>query len=233
MVAAQLKNDTSCPVELENVTYRTADNQFRLKVDFFRLEQGEKVALTGPSGSGKTTLLSLISGCKTATSGAINVLGSDQLASSEKQRETLRIQKIGIVFQDFRLIDYLTVRENISLANYLSRLMSQTELRERVEVIADQLQLKSLLDRYPHQLSQGESQRVALGRAIFQRPKLILADEPTGNLDPATAARSLEILFRAVEQSNASLLMVTHDHGILSRFDRHIDITRLNREQTG
>ncbi len=230
MLATQLKNsETSArQVQIEDVIYQTADKQFQLKINSFELFQGENVAITGPSGSGKTTLLSLISGYKTAISGTIQVLGSDLRTSSEKQRETHRIDKMGIIFQDFRLIDYLTVRENIALASFLSRSTSHVNLRERVDSIADQLQLKSLLHRYPNQLSQGERQRVAIGRAIFQQPKLILADEPTGNLDPATAAQSLDLLFQAVEQSSATLVMVTHDHSLLSRFSRQIEMTQLS-----
>jgi len=231
MAATQLKKSetSSRQVHLEEVTYQTSDNQFQLKINSFELFQGEKVAITGPSGSGKTTLLSLISGYKTAISGTIKVLGCDQRTSSEKERETRRIQEMGIIFQDFRLIDYLTVRENIALANFLSQSTSQVNLRERINSIAEQLQLKSLLHRYPDQLSQGERQRVAIGRAIFQQPKLILADEPTGNLDPATAAKSIEILFQAVEQSGATLVMVTHDHSLLTRFSRHVDMAQLSK----
>lgn len=230
MAATQLKKSetSSRQVHLEEVTYQTSDNQFQLKINSFELFQGEKVAITGPSGSGKTTLLSLISGYKTAISGTIQVLGCDQRRSSEKQREAHRIQKMGIIFQDFRLIDYLTVRENIALASFLSQSTSQVNLRERLDSIADQLQLQSLLHRYPDQLSQGERQRVAIGRAIFQQPKLILADEPTGNLDPATAAQSLDLLFQAVEQSAATLVMVTHDHSLLARFSRQVDMAQLS-----
>ncbi len=230
MAATQLKTSeaSSLQVHLEDVTYQTSDNQFQLKINSFELFQGEKVAVTGPSGSGKTTLLSLISGYKTVISGTIQVLGDDLRRSSEKEREARRIQKMGIIFQDFRLIDYLTVRENIALASFLSQSTSQVNLRERIDSIADQLQLKSLLHRYPDQLSQGERQRVAIGRAIFQQPKLILADEPTGNLDPVTAAQSLDLLFQAVEQSNATLVMVTHDHSLLSRFSRRVEMAQLS-----
>ncbi len=222
------KQTSSHQVRMENVSFQTADRQFQLKIDSFQLVRGEKVVITGPSGSGKTTLLSLISGYKTASSGVVEVFGHDQCRSSDQERESRRLQKMGIIFQDFRLVDYLTVQENIALVSYLSRSISRLDLRNRVASIAGQLQLESLLQRYPDQLSQGERQRVAIGRAIYQQPELILADEPTGNLDPATAAMSLDLLFQVVEQNRATLVMVTHDYSLLSRFGRQVDMARLN-----
>ncbi len=230
MANRNLKNAASSlhQIHLENVIYQTSDGQFQLNINSFDVFQGERIAVTGPSGSGKTTLLSLISGYKSAISGTIEVLGSDQRTCSEKEREARRIEQIGVVFQDFRLIEYLSVRDNISLASFLSRSDTDLNIRDRIESIADQLQLKSLLHRYPNQLSQGERQRTAIGRAIFQQPKLILADEPTGNLDPVTAAKTLDFLFNAIELSSATLVMVTHDHSLLSRFTRQLDMTQLN-----
>ncbi|MBL4884456.1 MAG: ATP-binding cassette domain-containing protein [Planctomycetaceae bacterium] len=228
---AQNRNGAECLIHFEDVTYRTSDGQFELVVDDLKIVQGEKVAITGPSGSGKTTLLSLISGYKTSKQGIQKVLEHQLCSMNEGEREDLRLQQIGIVFQDFRLIEYLTVRDNISLSVFLSPRITPENIRDRVETIASQLQLQSLLDRYPNQLSQGERQRTAIGRAIFQKPRLILADEPTGNLDPQTASLTLDFLFQAIELSDATLVMVTHDHSLLSRFTRHIDMSDLRKDK--
>ena len=214
-------------IHFEDVFYQTSDRQFELSINSFDVSEGEKVAITGASGSGKTTLLSLISGYKEAKRGTLNVLGTKLHQTEHQDHEQLRLQHMGIIFQDFRLINYLTIRDNISLTTFLSPVDVNLNVHERVDDIANQLQLRSLLNRFPHQLSQGERQRTAIGRAIFQKPKLILADEPTGNLDPQTAQRTLDFLFQVIESTQATLVMITHDHSVLPRYTNHMSMTDL------
>lgn len=225
-VSGQENKNAICPlIHCEDVVYRSADHQFELLLNAFDVSQGEKVAVTGASGSGKTTLLSLISGYKAAQHGTIEVLGNKLESLSKKERQALRLHQIGIVFQEFRLIEYLTVRDNIALAAFFSQRVD--DAGDRVDVISKQLNLHPLLHRYPAQLSQGERQRTAIGRAIFQKPDLLLADEPTGNLDSQTASQVLDYLFQAIDLTGTTLVMVTHDHSLLSRFTRQIDMAGL------
>ncbi|MCA8982122.1 MAG: ATP-binding cassette domain-containing protein [Planctomycetaceae bacterium] len=213
-------------VDLREVYYRVASSGFELRIEQFQIPFREKVALTGPSGTGKTTLLGLISGRITPLEGRIGIAGQSLGEMSQPERERFRLRHIGIVFQEFRLIDYLNVAENIALKSRLPG-SSFVQVQEQVEEIAERLRLTHLLRRHPRQLSQGERQRAAIGRAIFGQPELILADEPTGNLDANTAAQSLDFLFQAVESAGSTLLLVTHDTSLLPRFDRHIELHAL------
>ncbi len=224
-------------ISLQGVYYCVPNSVFELTIPDFTVAHQEKVVLTGPSGSGKTTLLSLISARLTPTRGNIHVAGLALQGLSATEREQFRLKQIGIVFQEFRLLDYLTVQDNLSLKYRLpgqSRLLGSglRDMQEEVKRIAERLRLSPLLKRYPHQLSQGERQRVAIGRAIYGSPALILADEPTGNLDPRTANESLEFLFQVIEETEATLLLVTHDHSILPRFHRHVELQQLLQTTT-
>ena len=211
-------------INLKNLNFEYAHTGFRLAVDSLEIAQGEKVAVVGPSGSGKTTLLNLISGILLPKSGTVSVEEVEVSSMSDAQRRDFRIANVGFVFQQFELISYLNVAENIRL-NYLinNSLTANTETNDRVKELAEAVGISDKLRRPVHQLSQGEQQRVAICRALLTNPKLILADEPTGNLDPDNKLRILDVLFEQVDRGGQTLLVVTHDMAIVDRFDRQID----------
>lgn len=202
-------------------------DSFQLSLPEFSLAVGERVALIGPSGCGKTTFLHLVAGILTPSAGSIEVLGERVDRMGEAARRAFRLQRLGLVFQEFELIDYLTARENLMLPwRLLGRRAPLARAEERVQELADRLGLTQLLDRRPARLSQGERQRVALGRALAVQPGLVLGDEPTGNLDPENARRSLDLLAEQAALDGAPLLVVTHDHSLLDRFDRVVELPR-------
>lgn len=209
---------------LQAVEFGYGDAGFRLRIPELTLAAGSRTAFVGPSGSGKTTLLRLLAGIATPQSGTIQIGKHALHTLAEADRRAFRIQQIGFVFQDFRLIDYLDVRENLRLPYRLNdALKLDSEVDARLEALAETLQLTDKLNAAIDTLSQGERQRVAIGRALLPRPGLILADEPTGNLDPPNKTRILDLLFEQAKASKATLVMVTHDHALLDRFEQVID----------
>ena len=198
---------------------------FTLQVDEFDLAPGESLACIGPSGCGKTTLIRLLTGQLVPDAGEVNLDGAPLSTLSEEARRARRLREIGLVFQDFALLDYLDARENVLLPYRLSaELALDSAAKERAEELARSTGVADLLGRKPAHLSQGERQRLALCRALVTEPKLVVADEPTGNLDPNTAAVAVDLLFAEVAARGASLLVVTHDHELLPRFDRVLDL---------
>ena len=209
---------------LQAVEFGYGDAGFRLNIPQLTLAAGSRTAFVGPSGSGKTTLLRLLAGIATPQSGTIQIGKHALHTLAEADRRAFRIQQIGFVFQDFRLIDYLDVRENLRLPYRLNDALTlDFEVDARLEALAETLQLTDKLSAGIDTLSQGERQRVAIGRALLPQPGLILADEPTGNLDPTNKTRILDLLFEQAEASGATLVMVTHDHALLDRFEQVID----------
>ncbi len=174
------------------------------------INEGEFVALMGPSGSGKTTLLHLIAAMDSPTTGEIRVLGDDLRALSDSEMARWRNVNIGFVFQQFNLIPVLTAFENVELPLKLTHLNKQ-ERRDHAVTALNLVGLGDRLDHYPRQLSGGQEQRVAIARAIVTDPKLILADEPTGNLDATSAEEVLDILARLNQEYKKTIVMVTHD----------------------
>ena len=211
-------------ITLDHLDFEYAQTGFRLFVESLEIAKGEKVAVVGPSGSGKTTLLNLISGILQPHSGIVTVDEVNVSSLSDAERRDFRIANVGFVFQQFELISYLNVAENIRLAYLInSSLVASSETSDRVQQLAEAVGIQDKLRRPVHQLSQGEQQRVAICRALLANPKLILADEPTGNLDPENKLRILDVLFDQVERGGQTLLAVTHDMAIVDRFDRKID----------
>ena len=209
---------------LQAVEFGYGDAGFRLNIPQLTLAAGSRTAFVGPSGSGKTPLLRLLAGIATPQSGTIQIGKHALHTLAEADRRAFRIQQIGFVFQDFRLIDYLDVRENLRLPYRLNDALTlDFEVDARLEALAETLQLTDKLSAGIDTLSQGERQRVAIGRALLPQPGLILADEPTGNLDPTNKTRILDLLFEQAEASGATLVMVTHDHALLDRFEQVID----------
>ena len=211
-------------ININNLEFRYDEGDFRLTIPQLTVLQADKTAVIGPSGSGKTTLLNLVAGIILPKNGTVNV---DTLAISElndSERRDFRIKNIGFVFQDFELLDYLNVLDNILHPYRITGALTlSNDVRARAVQLAEDMGIVDKLKRHPSDLSQGEKQRAAICRSLLPSPKVVLADEATGNLDPANKTRILDLLFRSVEEHAATLLAVTHDHELLSRFDRVID----------
>ena len=175
----------------------------------FEVDKGEFVAIMGASGSGKTTLLNVISTIDRVTSGHIYVGGEDITKLKGNQLNKFRREELGFIFQDFNLLDTLTAYENIALALFIQNVPA-SEIDKKIKKVAEELDINSVLKKYPYQMSGGQKQRVASARAIITDPKLILADEPTGALDSKSAKMLLE-KFNYLDELGATILMVTHD----------------------
>lgn len=176
----------------------------------FQIKEGEFIGIMGPSGAGKTTLLNIISTIDTPSSGTVLVDGKNIVGMKEERLSAFRRSKLGFIFQDFNLLDSLTLKENIVLPLALSN-VKVSEIEKRVNEIATTLGIKEILNKYPYQVSGGQKQRAASARAIINKPSLILADEPTGALDSKSATELLQCLTDLNENNNASIMMVTHD----------------------
>ncbi len=219
-------------IRLDALTFSYGEADFRLTIPAFTVAVGEKVAIIGPSGSGKTTLLHLLAGILTPEAGTIMVNDIPVTRLSEAQRRDFRISTIGLVFQDFELLDYLSVLENILLPYRITRALKlDRAVRSRALLLAKEIGIGDKLRRRIHDLSQGEKQRVAICRALVPNPTLILADEATGNLDPVNTTHILDMLSHSVEAHGTTLLAVTHDHNVLSCFDRVVDFQGFRRQQ--
>lgn len=220
-------------IEINEVEFEYPGSDFRLSVDEVRIRRGEKVAVVGPSGSGKTTLLNLVCGISVPRSGAVSVLEQNVSSMSDAERRRFRVKNIGSIFQQFELVDYLNVNDNILLPFFVnSTLNLDRGVRQLAEQLAERVGIADKLKRRVTRLSQGEQQRVAICRALLTKPDLILADEPTGNLDPANKQRIIELLFQQCQENDLTLVTVTHDAGILDGFDRTIDFEQF-RSVTG
>ena len=184
------------------------------------IPKGQFAAIMGPSGSGKSTLLGLLAGLDSPTSGQVLLDGEDITRLSEDQMAMLRGRKIGFVFQSYQLIPTLTAEENVLLPMELAG--SASGGRERARELLDRVGLKGRFDHYPVQLSGGEQQRVALARAFALRPPILLADEPTGNLDSATGKVVLDLLLALNREQGATLVLVTHEQTLAECADRRI-----------
>jgi putative ABC transport system ATP-binding protein len=203
---------------------------FRLEVDQFSVQPGEKVALLGPSGTGKTTLLNLLAGILVPKAGSLEINGLDIARQRPEDRQDFRAVKLGLMFQEFGLLEYLNVLENIFLPYRISPVLQlDGGVLERARMLAQEVGLTDKLSRYPKHLSQGERQRIEVCRSLITQPAAILADEPTGNLDPRNRDRVVDLLFGYTAESGAALLVVTHDHELAQRFDRAVDMQELAR----
>ncbi len=203
--------------------YRSGDNRLTVLRDVnFAIPQGAFVAIVGPSGSGKTTLLGLLAGLDTPSTGQVILDDSDMTAMDEDQRARLRGQKVGFVFQSFQLIATLTALENVQVP---LELRGESGAGERAKELLARVGLADRLDHFPTQLSGGEQQRVAIARAFANAPRILFADEPTGNLDSDTGARIVELLEALNRESRTTIILVTHDHGLAARAERIIRLS--------
>ena len=210
-------------ISINQLTFTYGDGTFRLRIPKLTLESGRSAVIVGPSGSGKTTLLNLIAGILPGSGGEIRVGSTDVHRLNDNERRLFRLKHVGQVFQDFQLIDYLNVLDNILLPCRIHPAVIITRtLRERARMLLRSVHMASFERRSVTRLSQGERQRVAICRALLLSPEIVLADEPTGNLDPVNAERIVRLLRTETSRSGATLIMVTHDHSLLPQFDQVI-----------
>lgn len=197
-----------------------------VNLESFTLAAGAQAALRGESGSGKTTLLNLIAGIVAADSGTVRIGGAEMTTLPEAGRDRLRAEKIGYIFQTFNLLQGHTALENVLLGmGFGPRGADRSQARQLLERVG----LAHRLDHFPRQLSTGQQQRVAVARALANRPALVLADEPTGNLDRRHAAEALTLIREVCRESGAALLLVSHDEAALAQFGQVGDFAALNR----
>lgn len=190
----------------------------------FVIREGEFTAIAGPSGSGKTTLLNLIGCIDTASEGVVSVRGHNTAALSDRRLTRLRLDTIGFIFQNFNLINVLTVVQNVEFPLLLAGGLSSSERQERVNTLLAKVGLAQFAKHRPNELSGGQRQRVAIARALVTRPKLVLADEPTANLDSATGTQIIDLMHELNRNEKTTFLFSTHDHRIMDRAERLIQV---------
>ena len=211
-------------IRLSDLAFRYPEGEFELRIPELAVKRGECVGVMGPSGSGKTTLLHLIAGIVLPERGTVHTCETEVSGLDDASRRDFRIRNLGLVFQEFELLEYLSVLDNVLLPYRISEsLRLDGRVRERAIQLAERVGIADKLDRLATRLSQGEKQRVAVCRALIAEPQLLLADEPTGNLDPTNKGRVLDILMDYARERGATLVTVTHDHDLLPRFERVID----------
>ena len=220
-------------INIQSLTFSYPSGDFRLDIQKLSVASGEKVAFVGPSGSGKTTLLNLVAGILPPQNGSIRVDNDEISALGDTVRRNFRITNIGFIFQDFGLLDYLDVRDNILHPYRITEALKlNPDVRQQADRLAEEMGIADKLQRHPPDLSHGERQRVAICRALLPGPKLILADEATGNLDPKNKVHILKLLFESVENHNATLLAVTHDQELLPYFDLVVNFSDFLQGET-
>ena len=221
-------------IRCQQLRFAYDGDAFELRIEAFAVAAGEAVALVGPSGCGKTTLMNLISALLVPASGSVVVDCVEVSRFPLAARQQFRLGTIGLVPQNFELLDYLTIRENILLPFRLGAGAGvDRRSRARCEELADKAGIATHLERYPEQLSQGERQRAALCRGLVTAAPLILADEPTGNLDPENQDRIVSLLLEEARGIGATVVMITHDPVLLPRFDRVVDVLALRKGGRG
>ena len=214
-------------VENLHLSFRSPNGKSHsvVQVPAFSMEHNQQIAIKGPSGSGKTTFLHMLAGVLTPDSGQILIDGQSLGAMNESDRDQLRSGTIGYIFQSFNLLNGFSCMENLLLAMSLNG----SSNFDRARSLLDKVGLGDRKDHLPGQLSIGQQQRVAIARALINRPKLVLADEPTGNLDPTNTDRSLELLRSLCKEWESALILVSHDPRVIGKFEHQIDWEELNQ----
>ena len=201
-------------------TYKSGSRELTVLSEInFSVKQGESLAIVGPSGSGKTTLLGLCAGLDNATTGRVVLTGATLNDLDEDEKAAVRNENVGFIFQNFQLIPTLTALENVMIP---LELQGQSNARQRANELLERVGLQGRLDHYPSQLSGGEQQRVSLARAFCNAPKILYADEPTGNLDDETGTKVEDLLFELNREQGTTLVIVTHDTDLAAKTNRII-----------
>jgi len=214
-------------IEIQQLKFSYPHSRFNLHISQLAIETASVSAVVGPSGSGKTTLLHLVAGILPIAVGKVLVDETDLAVLTDAERRRFRLQQVGLVFQDFELIDYLSVIDNVLLPCRIGDAVALNDVtRQRAENLLERSGLADHIRKPVTNLSQGEKQRVAICRALLPKPAILLADEPTGNLDPTTSDQILELMLSSARENETTVMMVTHDHSLLHRFDRVIDFAR-------
>ncbi len=221
--AATIEPPAIAPVvSMRRIEHRFSSG-FELSVREWDVASGAHTACIGPSGCGKTTLLRLMAGIIEPTTGSVELLGEQLSRLSSGQRRSLRLGRVGMVFQQLALLEHLSALDNILLPRLVAGGASHPD-RERAQELAEATGIGLALKRKPARLSQGERQRVAICRSLVTSPELVVCDEPTGNLDPARSRSVVELLIAEADRIGATVVLVTHDHGLLDLFDRVLDL---------
>jgi putative ABC transport system ATP-binding protein len=208
-------------IKIKNLEYKALNNSnFSLKIRNFKLNKSESLLIYGDSGAGKSTFLNLISGALNFNKGEINILGTAVSKISSSQKDIIRGDHFGIVFQTFNLLPYLTVKNNILLGKAYSKKKELKSNNEDVKALMDKLALnyEELIDRKAYELSIGQQQRVAVARALIGKPEIILADEPTSALDSNSQKEFINLLFKSLDDNEQGLIMVSHDNKLSKKF---------------
>ncbi len=216
-------------LEVNDIEFSYPHSTYRLRVERFTCEPGQATAILGPSGCGKTTFLHLVAGIIHPDAGSISVDGVDISSLGKAAGATFRLSRIGLIFQEFELVEHLTVGDNILLPLYLGLTSDHSTIESEARSLAEQTGINAYWDKLPDNLSHGERQRVAICRALSTDPRLILADEPTGNLDPANKRRVIDLMTACARERGQALVVATHDTDLLKSFDEVIQFEELNQ----
>jgi putative ABC transport system ATP-binding protein len=213
---------TILSVEHLNKLFKSGDKSVAILHDIsFAIEEGSACAIVGPSGSGKTTLIAICAGLERPTEGAVLLNGTAMHSATEEELSRVRNQFVGFVFQSFQLLPSLTALENVMVP---AEIRGENHARSRAENLLRQVGLSARTDHYPIQLSGGEQQRVAIARAFMNHPRILFADEPTGNLDNDTAREIVRLIFQLNAEAGTTLMLVTHDRELTQQADRVISL---------
>ncbi|MDG1895480.1 MAG: ABC transporter ATP-binding protein [Fuerstiella sp.] len=211
-------------IEIQQLKFSYPRSHFHLHISDLTIETASVSAVVGPSGSGKTTLLHLVAGILPIGVGNVLVDQTDLSTLTDAERRRFRLQQVGLVFQDFELIDYLSVIDNVLLPCRIGDAVALDDgTQQRAVNLLERSGLADHIRKPVTKLSQGEKQRVAICRALLPKPAILMADEPTGNLDPKTSDQILELMLSSAREYKTTVMMVTHDHSLLHQFDRVID----------
>ena len=212
-------------LQISDLHFQYPASDFKIEISNIKITQGSKIAISGKSGSGKTTLIHLISGILKPQSGEILFFDKSITDMNDKEIRKHRISNIGFIFQEFELLDYLNVMDNLILPYKINKSLSlDEEIKNKAKEIANRIGIGNKLDQHPKQLSGGERQRLAIARALITSPPLIIADEPTGNLDNKTSNIVMDEITDQVSYTNSTLIMISHNNELISSFDEIIDI---------
>lgn len=226
-----MSTQTETAIHAHQLQFRWSKHQPTvLDIPELHIAQGERVFLFGPSGSGKTTLLNLLAGVTQPSQGELHVLGQPMHRLSGRKRDRFRAQHIGIVFQQFNLIPYLSVTDNVRLACHLAG-QTNKDTGDRIHQMLAALGLQdSLWERSAHSLSVGQQQRVAVARALINGPQLLIADEPSSALDSDHRDEFMHLMMQAADKQHSTVIFVSHDRALQNHFSRHIDLRDLQRQ---